>query len=277
MSFLGFSSYYRQNWKDFVIIAKSLYRICDQQTVFEIKQERIKAYEKIRKALTEEPLLLIPDWNILFKLYIDACVDGLGEALHQVQIKNDKPTEGPICYTSRNIQPTEARYGASPMECLCCVWELEKIDYYHDGSGFEVITDCNAVKSLLNMRNPHRNMLRWQIAIQEYRGNMNIVNKAGNINKNADGISRWTIANTPDNPSYAPLEGEPQIPIEGIKITDIETEFFEEVRQSYKKEKNCHISTSLLDKDFKDKALASSLDEVWKLPILKGDFTCLMA
>ncbi|MBW0483295.1 hypothetical protein O181_023010 [Austropuccinia psidii MF-1] len=97
MSFLGFSSSYRQNSKDFAIIAKSLYRICDQQTIFELTQERIKAYEKIRKALTEAPLLLMPDWNIPFKFYIDACGDGLGAALNQVQIIDDKPTEGPVC------------------------------------------------------------------------------------------------------------------------------------------------------------------------------------
>ncbi|MBW0560043.1 hypothetical protein O181_099758 [Austropuccinia psidii MF-1] len=186
MSFLGFRSYYRQNLKDFAILARSLYRICDQQTVFEMTQERIKAYEKIRKALTEAPLLLMPDWNIPFKLYIDACGDGLGAALHQVQIIDDKPTEGPVCYISRQIKPTEARYGASQMECLCLVWALEKLHYYLDGSVFEVITDCNSVKSLLNIRTPNRYMLRWQIAIQEYRGNMTIVHKAGKINKNAD-------------------------------------------------------------------------------------------
>ncbi|MBW0535871.1 hypothetical protein O181_075586, partial [Austropuccinia psidii MF-1] len=110
--------YYRQNLKDFAILAKSLYRICDQQTVFEVTQEKIKAYEKIRKALTEAPLLLIPGWNIPFKLYIDACGDGLGEALHQVQIIDDKPTKEPVCYLSRQIKLTEARYGASQMECL---------------------------------------------------------------------------------------------------------------------------------------------------------------
>ncbi|MBW0592044.1 hypothetical protein O181_131759 [Austropuccinia psidii MF-1] len=107
MSFLGLASYYRQQLKDFAILAKSLYRICDQQTLFEMKQERIEAYENIRKALTEAPLLLMPDWNIPFKLYIDACEDGLGEALHQVEIIDDKPTEGPVCYISRQIKPTE--------------------------------------------------------------------------------------------------------------------------------------------------------------------------
>ncbi|MBW0579436.1 hypothetical protein O181_119151 [Austropuccinia psidii MF-1] len=99
------------------------------------------------------------------------------------------------------------------MECLCLVWALVKLPYYLDGSFFEVITDCNAVKSLLNMETPNRDMLRWQIAIQEDKGIMTIVPKAGNIHKNADGLSRWALANTPDNPAYVPLQAEPQIPI----------------------------------------------------------------
>ncbi|MBW0566571.1 hypothetical protein O181_106286 [Austropuccinia psidii MF-1] len=158
-----------------------------------------------------------------FKLYIDACGDGLGEALHQFQIIDDKPTEGPFCYISRQIKPKEARYGASQMECLCLVWALEKFHYFFYGSVFELITDCNAVKSLLNMKTPNRNMFRWKIAIQEYRDNMTIAHKAGNINNNSDGLSRWALANTPHNPAYLPLEAEPQIPIEGINITDIGT------------------------------------------------------
>ncbi|MBW0497372.1 hypothetical protein O181_037087, partial [Austropuccinia psidii MF-1] len=59
------------------------------------------------------------DWKLSFKLHIDACGEGLGAALHEVQIFNDKPYEGPICFISRQIKPTEARYGASQMECLC--------------------------------------------------------------------------------------------------------------------------------------------------------------
>ncbi|MBW0499486.1 hypothetical protein O181_039201 [Austropuccinia psidii MF-1] len=64
-------------------------------------------------------------------------------------------------------------------------------------------------------------MLRWKIAIQEYRGNMTIVHKAGNIHNNAHGLSRWELANTPDSPAYVHLEAEPQIPNGGINIADI--------------------------------------------------------
>ncbi|MBW0532106.1 hypothetical protein O181_071821 [Austropuccinia psidii MF-1] len=120
MSFLGFASSYRKHLKDFAILAKSPYRICDQQTVFEMTQERIKAYEKIRKALTEAPLLLMPDWNIPFKFYLDACGDGLGAALQQVQIIDDKPTEGPVCYISRKSnQPKPDMLQA---RCSAYVW-----------------------------------------------------------------------------------------------------------------------------------------------------------
>ncbi|MBW0532130.1 hypothetical protein O181_071845 [Austropuccinia psidii MF-1] len=108
----------------------------------------------------------MPDWNRPFKLYIDSCGDGLRAALHQVQIIDDKPTKGPVFYVSRQMKPAEPRYGASQMECLCLVWALEKLHYYLDGIVFEVITDCNAMKSLLNMKTPNRYRLRWQIAIE---------------------------------------------------------------------------------------------------------------
>ncbi|MBW0538511.1 hypothetical protein O181_078226 [Austropuccinia psidii MF-1] len=94
----------------------------------------------------------MPDWKITFNLYIYVFGDGLGASLHQVQIIDDKPTEGPT-------------------------------------------------------------YVEMEIAIQEYRVNMTIVHKAGKIHKNSVGLSRWALANTPDNPAYVPLEAEPQIPI----------------------------------------------------------------
>ncbi|MBW0476539.1 hypothetical protein O181_016254 [Austropuccinia psidii MF-1] len=115
-------------------------------------------------------------------------------------------------------------------------------------------------------------MLRWQIAIKEYRGNVTIVHKAGNIHMNADGLSRWDLPNKGDNPAYIPTSAEPKIPIEGIKIADVGTEFFEEVREGYKQDKIFHILTSLLDKYCKDADLDNSLDDIWKTSYDNGIF-----
>ncbi|MBW0536732.1 hypothetical protein O181_076447 [Austropuccinia psidii MF-1] len=141
-------------------------------------QERIKAYEKIKTALTEAPLLLKPDWNIPFELYINACGVGLGHP----------------CIKSKLLMTN-----------------LQKDQFVtsQDKSNQQKPDMVKAKVVLIHM-------LRWQIAIQEYRGSMTIVHKAGNIHKNADGLSRWALANTPDNSAYVPLEAEPQIPIEGV-------------------------------------------------------------
>ncbi|MBW0520309.1 hypothetical protein O181_060024 [Austropuccinia psidii MF-1] len=124
------------------------------------------------------------------------------------------------------------------MECLCLVWALEKLHYYWNGTVFDVITDCNAVKSLLNMKTPNIHMLRWQISIKEFRGNMTIAHKHGNIHKDEDGLSRWALANTPEDSAWVPQEGHH---IEGICVTDRGTIFFNQFKQSYKMDKNCHI------------------------------------
>ncbi|MBW0461118.1 hypothetical protein O181_000833 [Austropuccinia psidii MF-1] len=128
--------------------------------------DRVKAFESFRQALITAPLLLIPYFKLPFKLYIDASGDGLGAALHQVPIINDKPVEGPICFISSKVKQTDPRYGAHQMECLCLVWALEKLDYFLEGCVFDIITDCTTVKLLLNMKAPNIHMLRWQIAIQ---------------------------------------------------------------------------------------------------------------
>ncbi|MBW0483229.1 hypothetical protein O181_022944 [Austropuccinia psidii MF-1] len=274
-SFLAFAGYYRQHIKDFASIERPLHKLCDKDTVFEMTVDRVKAFESLKEALTTAPLLLMPDFKLPFKLYIEASGDGLGAALHQVHIIHVTPVEGPICFISWQIKPAEARYGASQMECLCLVWALEILNYFVEGCVIKVITDCKAVKSLLNMKTPNRHMLRWQIDIQEYRGNMTIVHKEGNFHKNSNGLRRWPLPNDIDKPAYVPDKASPQIPIEGISVTDLNTTFFEEVRSSYTQDENCSILCKLLNKDCKDNSLIHALDELWKKSYDEGRFHLL--
>ncbi|MBW0500130.1 hypothetical protein O181_039845 [Austropuccinia psidii MF-1] len=83
-SFLGFASYYRNHIKTFAHIISSLYRLCLKDVVFEITKERRDEYERIKHELTNSPVLILPYFELSFKLYIDAAFSqGLGAALHQ--------------------------------------------------------------------------------------------------------------------------------------------------------------------------------------------------
>ncbi|MBW0483542.1 hypothetical protein O181_023257 [Austropuccinia psidii MF-1] len=127
---------------------------------------------------------------------------GLGVALHQRQIVDGEPREGVISYISRQLKDSEARYGATQTECLLLVWALEKLHYDLEGEVFEVYTDYTDLKYLLKMKTTNKHMLRWQIAIQEYRGNITIIYKEGKSHTNADGLSRWPLDNVKSNPVY---------------------------------------------------------------------------
>ncbi|MBW0576001.1 hypothetical protein O181_115716 [Austropuccinia psidii MF-1] len=159
--FLGFASYYRNHIKNFAHITSSLYKLCSKDVVFEITKERRDAYERIKYELTNAPVLILPDFELPFKLYIDApCSQGLGAALHQRQIVDGEPREVVIFYISRQLKYSESRYGATQTEYLCLVWALEKLHYYLEGAVFEVFTECTALKSLLSMKTTNRHMLR---------------------------------------------------------------------------------------------------------------------
>ncbi|MBW0512749.1 hypothetical protein O181_052464 [Austropuccinia psidii MF-1] len=113
-SFLGYASYYKNHIKTFDNITSSLYKLCSKDVVFEITKEGRDAYERIKYELTNAPVLILPDFELPFKLYIDAaCSQGSGAALHQRQIVDGELREGVICYISRQLKDAEARYWAT--------------------------------------------------------------------------------------------------------------------------------------------------------------------
>ncbi|MBW0491310.1 hypothetical protein O181_031025 [Austropuccinia psidii MF-1] len=186
--FLGFSSYYKTPIRNVSHITSSQYSLYSKYVVFEITKERRDAYKRIEQELKNAPVLILTDFELPFKLYIDAaCIQGLGSALHQRQIVDGEPREGVICYISRPLKDSAARYGANQTEYLFLVWALEKSHYSLVGAVFEVYTACTVLKSLLNMKTTNRHMLRWQIAIQKYRGYMTIIYKEGKSHTNTDG------------------------------------------------------------------------------------------
>ncbi|MBW0470190.1 hypothetical protein O181_009905 [Austropuccinia psidii MF-1] len=160
-SILGFASYYRNHIMNFDHITSSSYKLCPKDLAFEVTKERRDAYERIKNELTNAPVLILSDFEIPFKLYIDAAFShGLGAALHQRQIVDSEPREGVTSYISRQLKDSEARYGAIQTECIFLFWALEKLHYSLEGAVFEVYTDCTALKSLLNMKTTNRHMLR---------------------------------------------------------------------------------------------------------------------
>ncbi|MBW0494346.1 hypothetical protein O181_034061 [Austropuccinia psidii MF-1] len=97
------------------------------------------------------------------------------------------------------------------------------------------------------MKTTNRRMLRWQIAIEEYRGNMRIIYKeeSGTLDSgNTDSEGTET-------------------PILGIHSSGLHNELFSAVLKSYAKHKQCGILLQLLQQRYRSPELESQLEEPW--------------
>ncbi|CAH7670055.1 hypothetical protein PPACK8108_LOCUS4728 [Phakopsora pachyrhizi] len=159
----------------------------------------------------EDNFNLLSDIHLLIQYiscaFYKVCHILLFKQLFWKEIVKDKLVEGPICFISQQLKDSESRYGPSQLE----------------------------------------HMLRWQIAIQEYRGNMKIVHKEGSLHKNADGLSRWLLPNEPENPALNADE-QAEIPIISMYVTDLEEEFLTKFREGHKTDKNTQIILNALEK-----------------------------
>ena len=170
-SFLGFTGYHRSFIPHYAQIVRPLQILVPKDTSYIWGKEQDAAFEAVKNALIEAVKLTKPDFDKPFVVYTDASAAGLGAGLYQ----NFVGKERPIAFISRQLRGAEERYGATQLEALAVIWMLEKFHYYLDGAHFKIVTDCVALRSLLTAKVVHRQMIRWQAAIQEYRGNMTIL------------------------------------------------------------------------------------------------------
>nr|GEX05985.1 reverse transcriptase domain-containing protein [Tanacetum cinerariifolium] len=77
-SFLGHAGLYRQFIQDFLKIARPMTRLLEKDSLFIFSKECIKAFQSLKKKLTEAPILVAPDWDLPFELMCDASDFSIG-------------------------------------------------------------------------------------------------------------------------------------------------------------------------------------------------------
>ncbi|MBW0578123.1 hypothetical protein O181_117838 [Austropuccinia psidii MF-1] len=162
------------------------------------------------------------------------------------------------------------------------------------------------------MKTTNRHMLRWQIAIQEYRVNITIIYKEGKSHTNADGLRRWSLDNVKSNPAYGPEvaakitihfmeidgrknfrfseratgSGTPdsgdtdsegrETPILGISSSELHNEFFSAVMKTYAKHKQCGILFQLPQQKYRRPELESQLEGPCAVTVIDRDHISLI-
>ncbi|XP_075091775.1 uncharacterized protein LOC107826308 [Nicotiana tabacum] len=116
-----------------------------------------KAFEILKKELTNAPIVVSPDWRQPFEIMCDASVTVVGAILGQ---KRDKIIR-PIYYASRTLNEAQKNYATTEKELLAVEFGFDKFRSYLIGTKVIIYTDHEALKFLLAKKDARPRLLRW--------------------------------------------------------------------------------------------------------------------
>ena len=196
-SFVGLVGHYRHFIKGFAKIAAPLYDLTSRDNKdkksehVNLSPEALEAFDCLKAACLQAPILAFPDFDKPFLLETDASGRGLGAVLSQ------KQADGwyhPIAYASHVMNETEQRYHSNKQEFLALKWAVtEQFHEYLSPYGknwnkFVVHTNNNPLTYIFSSANLDAAGQRWVARLTSY--NFSLEYQKGKDNMVANFLSR---------------------------------------------------------------------------------------
>ena len=171
--FWGLANYFRKFIMGWAVLVSALQALLEKSDSFEWNADCDTAFDGIKHALCNAPVLALPDLNEPFEVICDACGVGLGAVLLQ---------DGrPVAFDGKRLSPAEQNYSAGEQELLAVIHALELWRCYLDGVEFTVVTDHSpntffATKALLSPRQTRwaERLSRFQFCWKYRPGRINV-------------------------------------------------------------------------------------------------------
>ena len=195
-SFLGHAGFYQRFIKDFSKLARPLTKLLEKDVPFCFDDSCLEAFKILKEKLTDAPIMVVPDWNLPFKLMYDASDLAVGAVLGQRRDKHFQP----IHYASKTLTSAEANYTTTEKELLAIAFAFDKFRSYLILSKVIVYTDHSALRYLLTKSDAKPRLIRRVLLLQEFE--LEIRDKKGTENLATDHLSRL------DNPHLGELHEE---------------------------------------------------------------------
>jgi hypothetical protein len=184
--FLGHVGYYRRYIYKYATIAIPLTELTKKTSEPPVWTSACtQAFEQLKRKLTTAPILIPPNWDKDFEVYVDASNVAIGSILSQ---KDEKGHDRPIYYASRQLVPAEKNYTVTEREALGMIYSVQKFRHYLLGYKFTFHVDHDVLKYMINKPLLSGHIARWVLLLQEF--NFTIQVRPGKRHANADHLSR---------------------------------------------------------------------------------------
>lgn len=132
-SFLGLANYFRKFIQGYSSMAAPLTALTAAKVPWEWTKECQQAFEDIKTALTNAPVLALPDPNKPFVIISDASIYGTGGILMQ--------EDRVVAYLSHKFDSAQKNYSTTDQECLGVIHALTEWRCYVEGTEVTLVTD----------------------------------------------------------------------------------------------------------------------------------------
>ncbi|WVZ03423.1 hypothetical protein V8G54_024229 [Vigna mungo] len=177
--FLGLTGFYRRFIKGYATITSPLTALL-KKDVFLWTTEAQAAFDTLKKAMTEAPVLALPNFDLPFVLETDASGLAMGAVLMQ---------EGhPIAFHNKLFCPKLMRSSTYVRELHAITAAVKKWRQYLLGHSFTILTDHRSLKELMTqvIQTPEQQVYLSKLLGFDY----SIQYKTGRTNVVADALSR---------------------------------------------------------------------------------------
>ena len=176
------------------------------------------AFEKIKQAVCDAPVLAYYDPQKQLVIQCDASDKGLGAAL----IQDDRP----LAYASRALTDTESRYAQIEKELLAIVYSMEKFHQYTFGNKVIVRSDHKPLESIMKktLHSAPRRLQNMMLRLQKY--DVEVEYLKGKEMYLADTLSRAYLPDTTDRYSdeFASVHMAKYLPVSEMRLEKIKRE-----------------------------------------------------
>ena len=189
-SFLGLITFVRQHVRHFADLTAEFESIKRTAADIDWTPERIHTFELIRRAITQAPLLLFPDFNKTFYLATDASCVGVGGVLYQPTETDheDITNKNIVAICSKKLNPTQQRYSTYKKELFAVVYCLRQFHAYIWGHKLVIITDHMPLVYILTSPRLAHALQQWLDIVLDYQ--FIIKHRPGILHVLPDALSR---------------------------------------------------------------------------------------
>ena len=184
-SFLGFVNYYRRFIRDFSKVAHPLHRLTGSEA-WQWDSEQQVAFEALKKAITEAPILRMPRDDGQYRVEADSSDFATGAVLSQFQDENWHP----IAFQSKSLSDAERNYDIFDKELLAIIRALDEWRHYLEGASqrFEIWTDHKNLEYFRTSQKLNRRQARWSLFLSRF--DFELHHRPGKTAGKPDALSR---------------------------------------------------------------------------------------